>query len=113
MNTNIILDLVELGIYSLKTLSEDEYNDRPKNDTNNSLIYLTQKYEGPNGEPVLYYKEIDTKGLTPDELNLKLQIVQTKYAKSTKNMIKFFVIITVISMIITFLWALFIVGPSI
>ena len=102
MNNKIIEDLVELGIYNSKTLSEDDYNNLSKNNTNNSLTYITGHYEGGNEDYNKYYKEINTKGLTEEEVKLQLEIDRTKNIRSIKSMVTFFVVITVIGMIIMF-----------
>lgn len=102
MNNKIIEDLVELGIYNSKTLSEDDYNNLSKNNTNDSLTYITGHYEGGNEDYNKYYKEINTKGLTEEEVKLQLEIDRTKNIRSIKSMVTFFVIITVIGMIVMF-----------
>lgn len=102
MNNKIIEDLVELGIYNSKTLSEEDYNNLSKNNTNSSLTYITGHYEGGNDDYNKYFKEIDTKGLTPDDVRLQLEIDRTKNIKSIKGMVTFFIVITVIGMIIMF-----------
>ena len=102
MNNKIIEDLVELGIYNSKTLSEDDYNNLSKNKKNSSLIYITGHYEGGNDDYNKYFKEIDTKGLTPDDVRLLLEIDRTKNIKSVKSMITFFVVITVIALVAMF-----------
>ena len=102
MNDKIIEDLVELGIYNSKTLSEDDYNNLSKNKKNSSLIYITGHYEGGNDDYNKYFKEIDTKGLTLDDVRLQLEINRTKNIKSIKSMITFFVVITVIALVAMF-----------
>ena len=102
MNNKIIEDLVELGIYNSKTLSEEDYNNLSKNNTNSSLTYITGHYEGGNDDYSKYYKEINTKGLTEEDVKLQLEIDRTKNIRSIKSMITFFVVITVIGMIIMF-----------
>ena len=102
MNDKIIEDLVELGIYNSKTLSEDDYNNLSKNKKNSSLIYITGCYENMNENYNKYYKEIDSHDLTEEDIKLKLEIDKTKNMRSIKSMITFFVVITVISMIIMF-----------
>ena len=49
-----------------------------------------------------YYKEINTNGLTIEEIELQLSIERTKIIKAIKNMIIFFVVLTVISLICLF-----------
>ena len=102
MNNKIIEDLVELGIYNSKTLSEEDYNNLSKNNTNSSLTYITGHYEGGNEDYNKYYKAINTKGLTEKDVKLQLEIDRTKNIRSIKSMVTFFVVITVIGMIIMF-----------
>ena len=102
MNNKIIEDLVEMGIYSSKTLSEEDYNLLSKSNSNVSLIYITGRYEGGNDNCNKYFKEIDTNGLTEEDVKLQLEIDRTKNIKSIKSMITFFVVITVVGMIIMF-----------
>ena len=106
MNNKIIEDLVELGIYNSKTLSEEDYNNLSKNNTNSSLTYITGHYEGGNDDYNKYFKEIDTKGLTPDDVRLQLEIDRTKNIKSIKSMVTFFVVITVIALISAFFFGI-------
>lgn len=109
MNNKIIEDLVELGIYNSKILSEDDYNKLSQDNTNDSLIYITGHYGDYNDDYSKYFKEVDTKGLSESDIMLELSIMRTKTTKSIKSMVSFFVVITVISMIvsvISFLMAL-------
>lgn len=103
MNNEIIKELVELGIYDSKNLSEEEYNNLSKSNTNSSLIYITGYYEGDNDDSNKYFKEIDTKGLTVEDIKLQLEIDKAKNIRSIKNMVMFFVVITVISLVVMFL----------
>ena len=102
MNNKIIEDLVEFGIYDSKTLSEEDYNNLSKNNTNESLIYITGHYEGGNEDYNKYFKEIDTKGLSINDVKLQLEIDRTKHIKSIKGMVTFFVVLTIIAMIAMF-----------
>ena len=106
MNNKIIKDLVELGIYNSKTLSEEDYNKLSKDNTNGTLMYITGHYEGGNEDYNKYYKEIDTKGLTTDDVRLQLEIDKTKNIKSIKSMVTFFVVITVITLIVAFFFGI-------
>lgn len=102
MNNKIIEDLVELGIYNSKTLSEEDYNNLSKNNTNSSLAYITGHYEGGNEDYNKYFKEINTNGLTEEDVKLQLEIDRTKNIRSIKSMVTFFVVLTVIGMIVMF-----------
>ena len=102
MNNKIIEDLVELGIYNSKTLSEEDYNKLSKDNTNGSLMYIAGHYEGGNEDYNKYYKEINTNNMTDEDVKLQLEIDRTKNIKSIKSMLIFFVVITVIGMIVMF-----------
>lgn len=104
MNKKTIKDLVELGIFESRTLTKEDYNNLSNNNTDDSLIYMVDTYENENGNQncYKYYKEINTHGLTDEEVMLQLEIDKSKNIKSIKNMILFFVIITVISIILMF-----------
>ena len=102
MNNKIIEDLVELGIYNSKTLSEEDYNKLSKDNTNGTLMYITGHYEGGNEDYNKYYKEINTNSMTDEDVKLQLEIDRTKNIRSIKSMVTFFVIITVIGMIVMF-----------
>ena len=103
MNNKVIEDLVELGIYNSKTLSEEDYNKLSKDNTNRSLMYITGHYEGGNEDYNKYYKEINTNNMTVEDVKLQLEIDRTKNIRSIKSMLTFFVVITVIGMIVMFL----------
>lgn len=102
MNNKIIEDLVELGIYNSKTLTEEEYNSLSKGNTDDSLVYIVGNYESGNEDYSKYFKEINTNGFTNEDVKLQLEIDRTKNIRSIKSMITFFVVITVIGMIIMF-----------
>ncbi len=99
MNNKIIEDLAKLGIYKSKNLSEKEYNS-----TDNSLIYINGCYEGGSESYNKYYKEINTKGLTADDVKLQLEIERTKDIRFIKNV----VIVLAVEIIITLILALLI-----
>lgn len=102
MNNKIIEDLVELGIYNSKTLSEDDYNKLSKEKTNNSLMYITGRYEGGNENYNKYFKEINTNGFTEEDIKLQLEIDKTKNIRFIKSMVAFFVVLTIVGIIIMF-----------
>lgn len=106
MNNNIIEDLVKLGIYSSKTISEEQYNKCSKNNNNDSFIYITGRHEGGNSNYNKYYKEINTKGMTIDDIKLQLEVNRTKNINSIKNMVMFFVIVAVIAMVLAGLYGI-------
>lgn len=100
MNNKIIEDLVELGVYTSKSLQKEEFEELSAINTDNSLLYITGSYNDDyDNENNRYYKEIDTKGLSIEEVRLQLDIERTKNIKSIKSMVTFFVILTVIALI--------------
>lgn len=100
MNHKIVEDLVELGIYSSKTLSEEDYNKLSQNKTNDSLMYITGYYEGSNGNHNKYFKEINTNSFTEEDVKLQLEIDRTKNIRFIKSIVAFFVVLTVVSIIV-------------
>ena len=102
MNNKIIEDLVELGVYNSKTLTEEEYNNLSKGNMDDSLVYIVGNYESGNEDYSKYYKEINTNGLTEEDVKLQLEIDRTKNIRSIKSMVTFFVVLTVIGMIVMF-----------
>lgn len=95
MNRDIIDGLVELEVFGSKFLSEDDYTNAPKDDNNTDIIYVPCSYGG---------KQIDTKGLTNEEIKLLLEIDRTKNIRSIKKMAIFFVVLTLISIVIA-IWS--------
>ncbi len=100
MNNHIIDELIELKIFSYKPLFEEEYNDL-KDKSDKSLIYQEGKFDLGNGQYSKWYKEINTHGLSENDIMLELAIMRTKTTKSIKSMVSFFVVLTVISMIVS------------
>ena len=94
MSENIIEGLIELGIFDSKFLSEDGYIEAIKNNNDTNTVYIQCNYGG---------KQVNTKGLTNDDIQLLLNIDKTKNIRSIKRMITFFVILTSISIIISIL----------
>lgn len=103
MSNKILEELVRLGIYSSKMLSEEDYNKLLQTKPNNSLIYISGRYDGVIEERSKYFKEINTNGLTPDDVKLQLEIDKIKMIKSIKNMLTFFIITTIIGFIMALL----------
>lgn len=103
MNNKIIEDLSKLGIYKSKNLSEKEYNNLSKNNTDNSLIYINGCYEGGSESYNKYYKEINTKGLTIDDIKLQLEVERTKDVRFIKNAVIVLAVGIIITLILTLL----------
>ncbi len=110
MNNEIIEDLVELGVYSSKSLSEEDYDNLSKNNTNSNLTYIIGYFGSGNEEYNKYFKEIDTNGLTVDDVKLQLEINRTKNIMSIKKMVTFFVVITIIALIVMFFFGISLSG---
>lgn len=107
MNNKTYYDLSELGIFSSKNLSETDYNNLSKNNVDKSKIYL-QGYSNDvriNNDNK-WYKEIDTHGLSVNDVLLQLEIMRTKHTKTIKNMVTFFVLLTIISIVILIILSL-------
>lgn len=102
MKKQIIDGLIELGIFTAKYLSKDEYESLSQNDTSKEHLYMCIRC-GDENETKLY-KQIDTKGLTEEEAKLLLEIDRTKNIRSIKTMAIFFVVLTLISIAIA-IWS--------
>ena len=104
MNKQIIKNLVELEIFNSNSLTEKEYAEASSAKSDGNFIYLTNEIELANGEARKFYKQIDTKGLTEEEIKLLLEIDRTKNIRSIKKMAIFFVVLTLISVVIA-IWS--------
>ena len=93
MKKQTIDGLIELGIFTAEYLSKDKYESLSQNDIQ----------FGDENEAKLY-KQIDTKGLTEEEVKLLLEIDRTKNIRSIKTMAIFFVVLTLISIAIA-IWS--------
>lgn len=107
MNNKTYYDLSELGIFSSKNLSETDYNNLSKNNVDGSKVYL-QGYSNDVriNDGNKWYKEIDTHGLSVNDVLLQLEIMRTKHTKTIKNMITFFVILEIIGIIVLIILSL-------
>lgn len=101
MNNKIIKQLITLGIYDSRRITEEEYKEQSQKNTEESpYIYMVEENNGYN-----IYNKVDTKGLTPEEVELQLEIDRTKNVRSIKHMVCFFVILTVLSILYAlYLW---------
>ena len=98
MTKEMIEELVELEIFNEQDVSKEEY-EKGMQGKSDSVIYM--KYQGFTKE--WQYKKINTNNLNDNELSTYLQIQQLKMIKSIKAMIAFFVVLTVIGMVLTFI----------
>lgn len=104
----------------MKTISKDEYEVETSLNNDKHVLFKTKNYTYHNGQRTtgfpdenetfeiddnVFYGQIDTKGLTPEEINLLLKIDQTQNIRSIKNMATFFVVLTVISLVISIISA--------
>lgn len=116
MNEKICDDLVEMGIFESRVISEEAYQKCRETDEDNSAVYFAVGPENSygNSESALggmkgnegyekWFKRVDTKGLSEDDIRLQLQIEQTKAVKSIKKMVIFFVVVMVIGLVISFI----------
>lgn len=104
MNKKIIDELVELEIYSSKSLTEEEYNQQAKDDRQDNFVYSSGGINFSDGNSTKWFKQIDTKGLSNEEIKLLLEIDRTKNIRSIKKMAIFFVVLTLISIVIA-IWS--------
>lgn len=112
MNEKIYDELVELGIFESRIISEEAYQKCKETDEDGSAVYYETSYNNggyslesnnsndSNEEKNKWYKRIDTKGLSPEDVKLQLEIEQTKAINSIRKMVLFFVVITVIALVL-------------
>lgn len=103
MKQKIIDKLIEIDLFGKTSVSEEEFNKHSEIEDN--FLYYTTKFDCGNGTVETEYWRIDTKDLTPEEIDLLLKIDQTKNIRTIKNVAIFFVILTVISLIISIISA--------
>ena len=68
-----------------------------------SLIYINGCYEGGSESYNKYYKEINTKGLTIDDIKLQLEVERTKDIRFIKNAVIVLAVGIIITLILTLL----------
>lgn len=100
MQQEVIKKLVKLDIFGKEDITETEYNNN-KNDK----TYLSFQEPGNYGEYNEVYWRVDTRGLTPDDIDLLLKIDQAKNIRTIKNAAIFFVALSVISIVISIIGA--------
>lgn len=111
MNEKICDELVELGIFESRIISEETYQKCKETDEDGSAVYYETSYNNggysldsnnsnDSNENNKWYKRIDTKGLSPEDVKLQLEIEQTKAINSIRKMVLFFVVITVIALVL-------------
>ena len=112
MNEKIYDELVELGIFESRIISEEAYQKCKETDEDGSAVYYETSYNNggysldsnnsndSNEEKNKWYKRIDTKGLSTEDVKLQLEIEQTKAINSIRKMVLFFVVITVIALVL-------------
>lgn len=97
---DLINDLVDMGIFNARSLTKKEFEELSElNKDNDSFIYMNGEYGyGADGVDT-WYKEIYTKGMDINDINLKIAINKAKNIRSIKNMTTFFVVLTVLSIL--------------
>ena len=100
MNKKIIEQLVELEIYKESFLSKEKYEELSSKADDSKICITGNYYDDVNNGT--WYKIVDTNGFTTEDIKLMLEIDRTKNIRSIKSMVKFFVVLIVISMIIMF-----------
>ena len=98
MNANTMLKLVELNIFDSREISEQEYVMLKNNNTNPSLIYVCGHKDD---ECYMSFMEINTNGLSLEDVKLMLEIEQVEETKSIKKMVQFFYVMAIIGTVIS------------
>lgn len=101
MKKEIAEKLVELGIYKEEFLSKEGYEELC-NKAGESEILVIETHKSEEDESIKWYKVIHTNGITEDEVEFLLKLDRNKNIRSIKSMVKFFVVLTVIGMIVVF-----------
>lgn len=100
MNNQIIEGLVGLGIFSSTSLSKEEYEKLSNENQDKSFMYLKGTNLDGWSDNLEWFKQIDTKNLSENEIKLLLKISQTKNIKTIKNVLLFYLGLTIVSLII-------------
>ena len=102
MNKQIIDELVELEVFNSKILTKAQYDEFSQTNSEDGALYLSGQYNfGEGSDTNTWFKQIDTRGLTNEEIKLLLDIDRTKNIHSIKKMVAFFVVLAIISIVIT------------
>lgn len=101
MNKQILQNLIDLNVYTSKSISKQEYQEATQNGNDARYIYS----ENVTTEGHKWFEQIDTKKLTHEEIELLLKSEQIKNSRSIKHMMTFFTVLTVISLIISLISA--------
>lgn len=104
MNDKIIDKLVEMEVFSYKRLTEEEFKNESTNNNDPSIIYKSGSYKNSDETEMKWFRRIDTKGLSNEEIQILLALDRTENIRSIKKMIIFFVVLAVISIIIS-IWS--------
>lgn len=102
MKQEVIKKLVEANIFNQKDITEIEYNNKSESDK----LYLSFREPGYYGEYQTKYWQVDTKGLTPEEIDLLLKTDQTKNIRTIKNIAIFFAVLAGISLAVSIVSAI-------
>lgn len=100
MNSKIVEGLLELGLYTYEPLQKEEYEAKSTEETDK--IYIT----GKDDSGYQWYREVDTKGLSTEEIKLLLEIDRTQNVRKIRKSVTFFVVLTIISICIGIIGAL-------
>lgn len=103
MKQLIIDKLVEIGVFNQNSISKEEYEKHDSKEGN--MIYRTTEFEWGTENIETRYWETDTQNLTDEEINLLLNIDKANSLRSIKKGVIFFVVLSVISIIISIIGA--------
>ena len=117
MTKEMVWDLVEIGVFGYKQISQKEFEEGTRNKKPNLHYFYNKTLNGVN----LQYVEVYTEGSSNEDILLKLQIkqyelliaqnklqdrllklqeTQNKMVYRIKEMVKFFVFLTIVAIIL-------------
>ena len=107
---DLINDLVNMGIFKERALTKKEFDELSElNKNSNSLIYMNGKceniykhgeYDSNENDDNSWYKEVNTNGMDIDDIRLRVELNKAKNIRSIKGMVTFFVVLTIVSLIL-------------
>lgn len=103
MKQEVIDKLVEVGLFDTVSITKEEFNKH--SEMENNFLYYTTEFEWGTDNIETRYWQTDTKGLTPEEIDLLLKIKQTQDIGTIKKASIFFVTLSVISIVISIIGA--------
>mgnify|MGYP001186167410 FL=1 len=99
---NLVNDLADIGIFKSNMLTKEEFEKKAElNKNNDSLIYIKgEQVSKGKGNAGNWYEEVNTNGMDIDDIRLRIELNKAKNIHSIKGMVTFFVVLTIVSLIL-------------